>query len=789
MQLIKFSNKVDELPAKVQFSVESIVKFLDKTKKKETGIAAKYCEDLLDLLAKNPALVDGIEDLDELASYENELNAIFKSLFPKPLQTNEIKAVIMPFQFVGFHPTERFANILKNAGEGANLDLLNFDQDDIYMASCSFILGAYYKQNINMSRPISVQIPNKVTGQIRNYRVLINGDSMDVIKTDAAPDLSQQDIDELLLNGENIELWREKFPPNSYIFRGFGIVNLFDTTSDFLISQIGSIFLRSDENVFLDFKKCLRSLLNISDLEVGYSLFDTKNHKILGGRLFSGSESIFFNENDSSEDYRPMFCNGVNSCVFSDRKIFALSDVERYGALSGENMFYKKMALNGIRSAVLVPIDIKGELILVLELGSIRKNELNPFNTSVMEEVIPFLKVASERYYEESGNALESTIQEHYTSIHPSVKWRFAEAAESFQKQKSSGIEHPRLDDIVFGGIYPIYGQSDIKGSSTARNETIKADLEFQLSLVVETLRKVMETSPLPIYNKLIFRVESYVSKVQGGLKAGDEVGILDFLKREIYPVFNHLKSTNDIYAAAIEKYMSHIDPKLQVVYKERKAYEDSVTILNDRMAAHIDKRQEEAQLMFPHYFERYKTDGVEYNAYIGASLVDNLPFHETYLYNLRLWQLETMWEVEQIAYKMRTELPYRLEVASLILIHSAPLAIKFRMDEKQFDVDGAYNARYEIVKKRIDKSYIKGTNERLTQPGKIAIVYSQDEDATEYLNYIEYIQSTNRFGKVEMLHLDDLQGLSGLKAIRVEVIYEKEKTKKKKKVYAEVEN
>ncbi len=29
-------------------------------------------------------------------------------------------------------------------------------------------------------------------------------------------------------------------------------------------------------------------------------------------------------------------------------------------------------------------------------------------------------------------------------------------------------------------------------------------------------------------------------------------------------------------------------------------------------------------------------------------------------------------------------------------------------MDEKRFDVDGAYNARYEIVKKRIDKAYVK---------------------------------------------------------------------------------
>ena len=61
-----------------------------------------------------------------------------------------------------------------------------------------------------------------------------------------------------------------------------------------------------------------------------------------------------------------------------------------------------------------------------------------------------------------------------------------------------------------------------------------------------------------------------------------------------------------------------------------------------------------------------------------------------------------------------------------------------------------------------------------MTQAGKIAIVYSQDADVPEYLNYIEFLQSENKLGKVEMLELEDLQGISGLKAIRVEVIYHK---------------
>jgi hypothetical protein len=98
-------------------------------------------------------------------------------------------------------------------------------------------------------------------------------------------------------------------------------------------------------------------------------------------------------------------------------------------------------------------------------------------------------------------------------------------------------------------------------------------------------------------------------------------------------------------------------------------------------------------------------------------------------------------------------------------------MAIRFRFDEKRFDIDGAYNMRYEIVKKRIDKALIKGSDERLTQPGKIAIVYSQPREAQEYRDYIAYLQAAGELTEeVETLILEDLPGAQGLHALRVTV-------------------
>ncbi len=90
---------------------------------------------------------------------------------------------------------------------------------------------------------------------------------------------------------------------------------------------------------------------------------------------------------------------------------------------------------------------------------------------------------------------------------------------------------------------------------------------------------------------------------------------------------------------------------------------------------------------------------------------------------------------------------------------------------KERFDVEGSYNIRYEVIKKRLDKARIKLTHERLTQPGKIALVYSNQKEVQEYQEYIAFLQNKNMLTPdVEMLDLEELQGINGLKAVRVTI-------------------
>lgn len=146
------------------------------------------------------------------------------------------------------------------------------------------------------------------------------------------------------------------------------------------------------------------------------------------------------------------------------------------------------------------------------------------------------------------------------------------------------------------------------------------------------------------------------------------------------------------------------------------------------------------------------------------------------------------MCEMENEFYKIQEHSELPLQAASMVLVFNSKLSIRYRMDEKKFDVDGTYNARYEVIKKRIDKALIKGTNERVTEKGKIAIIYTSADMKREYKKYISYLQSKNYLSDdVEELSLEEVQGVSGLKALRVKVCYHTEENQHQTVSYNEL--
>ncbi|MHA7864294.1 GAF domain-containing protein [Flagellimonas marinaquae] len=744
---------------------------------------AKY---VLDAQAPYPELREGFTDLSLLETYKDVISIILEDSFAPILTKNEIKTASTPFENLVFNSSERFRQILKDAGEAYEPEITNIPREFDYIMKCTVILQFYYGYNLDFKRPFFFDIPDS-NGVMRRYRILYNADFMEIIPTDKAKPVSQDDVDELLENFYNLDLWKEKIPPNSFLAKGFVISNMFDVTAEHSVSEIKSTLIgktqRGNESFMENFEDTFRSFFRLNDIKVGFAGYDSgadRFFKIYG----KGMDSYILNGKET-EDCNSTFCSYSHGKLFKENKYFAISNVEKYyHKTEGKVQPYKNLMDQGIKSAILAPIAMNGELLGVLELVSGKVNELNSVNANKLDDVMPYIVAAVMRTIEEEENLIDAVIQHECTSVHPSVYWKFQEEAKRFMADELSGNEAV-FKEVVFKDVYPLYGQIDIKDSAKERNLAIQRDLMIQLSEINDVLEIAFSKYKLPIYEELMFRVNNYLNEVKEALFTHTEQAVFDFVKVEVDPVFEHLQKEDAEIAVLLEAYKEKIDKSTESYYDHRRNYDESVMEANMKLAALLDKKQEEAQKMFPHYFERYKTDGVEHNMYIGSSIAKDREFNELFLSNLRLWQLQVMVEMENKYYALKPHLPVKLDVASLVLVYSTSLAIRFRMDEKRFDVDGTYNARYEVIKKRIDKSFVKGTNERLTQKGKLAIVYSQRKDEKEYLRYISFLKAKGYFtNNIEIVELEGVQGVSGLKAIRAEILYQKDKKSERTYTY-----
>jgi hypothetical protein len=193
--------------------------------------------------------------------------------------------------------------------------------------------------------------------------------------------------------------------------------------------------------------------------------------------------------------------------------------------------------------------------------------------------------------------------------------------------------------------------------------------------------------------------------------------------------------------------------------------------MINEGLSRYLEQADQEIQSSFPHYFEKHQTDGVDYMMYLGSSMMKNQRLASFHVKNMTLWQLQVAWGLVRELEAIKPDLPLPLDAGHLILVNHTPLSIRFRFDEKRFDVDGAYDVRQEIIKSRIDKAVVKGTGQRLTQPGKIAVVYSNPLEGRQLRQHIEYLVSRKKFNDdMETLELEDLPDVRGLKALRVPV-------------------
>jgi hypothetical protein len=692
-------------------------------------------------------------------------------VFPPAFWDRDYAAALVPFHFQSFYTTPPFKRVLASEGQTIS-DHLNIDKE---MWAWGRLLKAYlaigkefYGIEQTFEYPLIITAKDPNTGLDQHFQINIDTQFLEIKKIGTLKALSAEAKKRLLADVTDLRTWMEVIPPGNFEFHGFTVVNAVDVTDQEVLSGLKRDLIEKEsvlsQKRFNSLQARLRTLLRRPDLLAGLA-------------AIQGEQVFLLNT----------WCKLEKSCIYADSIHYRTSDfagsiydravqkgeplvIEDLMAYPDRSLVEENIMAKGVRSMVVAPLHYQGELIGTLELGSPNPGDLNVINTMKLWEVLPLFSMALERSMEELDHRVQAIIKEKCTAIHPSVEWRFRRAALNFLNNQQDGgpVE---LEPIVFRNVYPLYGVTDIRGSSEHRNSAIAMDLMDHLGMAREIVLLANTHRLLPIFEELTYRIDKNITEIEADLGSGDEIATLGFLRREVEPFFDHIQQFGSDVKGKIEAYRAALDPHLHTPYRRRKDFEESITQINETISSYLDREETKAQAVFPHYFEKQMTDGVDHTIYMGASLVEDGTFDFLYLRNLRLWQLMVMCGVAWHTERLTGRLKMPLETTHLILVQDTPLSIRFRPDERRFDVDGAYDIRHEIIKKRIDKAMVRRGSERLTQPRRIAIVYSHRREALEYREYIDYLQASGYLtDEVEDLEVDELQGVHGLKALRVTV-------------------
>ena len=762
---IPFQTKMSFLPL-----IECIENRLDSDDYAEVFLS----KHILNLIKKEaPELREPIEDLSLVEKHKDLMHLMMLELFPPALRNTQLAKVSEPF---GMKPLYMTPSLEKLWSENTVDFVTNKSSNIIHCATliraCSLILNRFYGQNLVIDPPISLTVKRPDSSLQRYYKTQMNLNFIEVKKTKPLKPLSQEQINNLLSNIYDVDLWLEHIPADAFEFHGFIIGELVDITEEESLSRLKFTLLGKDavmeEQKIRGLEQLLRNYFDLPEIRLGITAIDyplehavAHKYKIRFDFLAEEQDRLLIPEN----------ANSLYEKACKYREVLLIEDLKE---LNNKTPIERGLIMNGIRSIIIAPLFNKNERVIgLLEIGSPNPYEIHSFVELKFKELIGMFSMAVERSREEMDNRIEAVIREQYTALHPSVEWKFIQNAYNLLDKRETD-EQATVDPIVFNDVYPLYGQADIVSSSSKRNYAIQSDLIDNLNKAKKLLEQIIDHVPYPLANQIKMKVELGIADLTEEFNSNDESRIVDLLHSEVHPLFEQMRKRYPDLAGNISTYFDYLDADLGIVYRKRKAYEDSVSLVNKTIGNYLEQQEKITQKVLPHYFEKYKTDGVEYDMYLGQSLLNKDCFSDMQLKNFRLWQLIHMCEITRKVRELQSELPVPLTTAQLVFAYTNPLSIRFRMDEKQFDVDGAYNVRYEILKKRIDKAVIEGTTDRLTVADKVAIVYLQEKDRTEYLEYIDYLIHEGYITpEVEDLRLGKLQGVQGLKALRITVKYD----------------
>lgn len=768
-------------------SFRSFISFLESKIDQEETVKKTFFSLVLDKLKANPAFSQDIP-LSEVTNYKEELSLIYGMLMPPIANEKEVFwALSAPVSPVVFYGTSGFYSLLFEKSGDLRCDLVE-DRGVNYKQKMqmlySFILEKLYHFPPLHHPDMILTLKDEESGLQKYYRVHIDNRFCEVYAKGSLPELDLDALRSDLQDAFDVNVFSSLLPHSLFHFEGFSVITLNDVTAEHAVENIKNTILDRasyDPKTYFNYVAgALKMLVENPRVDFGLMAVLRVNNKLVFDRssiLFSKLMSAATESDMAEQTYLDMATQYFEAPKTLLLRSLGVEDPHKQD-------FIRILRNDGVEAYALLPVYHDNKVVGVLEVYSKEQRSIDERLLAKLDVALPWIAQMMNNYIDEFNVQIDTVIRDKFTSLQPAVQWRFRETAWHYIRDKAVNPQAAEIERIQFRNVFPLYGAIDIRNSTIERNAALREDLRLQFNVLIETFTVLKQKLGFGLADEMIFKCRRWIAEISDESTDNDEMKIRDFLDHEAHPFLEHFKEESlQQYGSGpmdpgelvlrnrIDQYFAMIDEEHGLAYANRRELEASMQAINSSVNLYLDLFRSEIQEAYPCYFEKFRTDGIEYDIYIGQSIEPQKRFSELYLKNIRLWQLTTMAAIARITHSMISQLEKPLETTQLIFINSGSIDISFRDDERRFDVEGAYNIRYQVIKKRIDKVHVKGSGERLTQPGKIALVYFNSKSADEYVGYVRYLQEKNTLlDDLEFFDLEDLQGVTGLKALRVSV-------------------
>lgn len=756
-----------------ELSFQPFVDFIEDKLSKDTTVKKEMLQFVQDGLKKFYPLDHPILP-EELDNYTPLMELIYAALTGIKTAPGEIFwALGMPASMTIFYGTDDLYKMLQDKTAKTEKLSVASDPSEGENRKILMLYSIIFKRLYDYTLPLKNEVVHSYIDPERNlmrfYKVNFDDRFINIIPKEKLPSLNFRKLEQQSTLPGIVDYLQKILPLQSFTYTGFTVISCTDVTIEYAIENIKNSIretaTKPKEICVYNATQSLKTLVGTNAIDFGFIPFVQLNNKpLLEFGVLANSILLKYGRNGTIPE--ATFLSMVNEFIKDPTPVF-LKDLKRYRNSSSPLITLLKAS--GYVSFALAPLYYNGQLTGVLEVYSEKPGVLDEKKLLKLHEALPYLAQLIKTTVDDFHQRISNVVNEKFTALQPSVRWKFNEAAWHYMYNKFQQAKEPELELISFEKVYPLFGAIDIRNSSVERNRAAREDLYYNLTLLVDTFNKVKEHYSLYLIDEMIFKSKKWLDTLAMSLTPQEEYRLNSFLEDEAQVALLHLKKIQPATEGIINKYLEALDAKTGNAHKNRRDLETSMQMINRTIIDYLDDAKQELQASYPSYFEKFRTDGVEYDIYIGQSIAPDTPFDILYLKNLRLWQLRSMAAMYKMVKGLEPKMPRLLNITQLIFINGEPIDIGFRNDEKRFDVEGGYNIRYQVVKKRIDKVHLKDSNERLTQPGKIALVYFSMEDADEYVSYINFLQEQGILeDNLEYLDLEELQGVSGLRALRV---------------------